>query len=310
MNYNLVSVAHQHISSAGFQDPFDVEKAREEVIQTYVLFSVWSAGSMNPQNNDKDALVDGKEHAASTSSYDLDMPALEDFTYSDDEDAIGAEADINNLESSIPVSPIPTTRIHRDHPISQIIGDISLTTQTRSMARAVKDQGFKDSDHPDKVYKVVKALYGLHQAPRACTPTDTEKPLLKDPDGKDVDVHTYRSMIGRKFNFSKYIFDSLVRNINSSSKFYMYHRFIQLIIQNQLDDLSTHTTKYIFPALTQKVFANMRRIGKGFSGVETPLFEEVVTTAALEDVLAAVLEDVHNESIPSPNLSTPPPPPS
>ncbi|GJV76082.1 putative ribonuclease H-like domain-containing protein [Tanacetum coccineum] len=29
--------------------------------------------------------------------------------------------------------------------------------------------GFKDPDHPDKVYKVVKALYGLHQAPRACT---------------------------------------------------------------------------------------------------------------------------------------------
>nr|GEX09436.1 putative ribonuclease H-like domain-containing protein [Tanacetum cinerariifolium] len=30
----------------------------------------------------------------------------------------------------------------------------------------------------------------------ASTPTDTEKPLLKDSDGKDVDVHTYRSMIG------------------------------------------------------------------------------------------------------------------
>nr|GFC15158.1 putative reverse transcriptase, RNA-dependent DNA polymerase [Tanacetum cinerariifolium] len=27
--------------------------------------------------------------------------------------------------------------------------------------------GFEDPEHPDKVYKVVKALYGLHQAPRA-----------------------------------------------------------------------------------------------------------------------------------------------
>nr|GEX60201.1 hypothetical protein [Tanacetum cinerariifolium] len=273
------------------------------------------------------------------------MPALEDFTYSDHEDAVGAEADINNLESSIPVSPIPTTRIHKDHPISQIISNMSLTTQTRSMARAVKDQGglsqmfdkdfhtcmnkerlvaqgytqeegidyeevfasvarieairlflayasfmgflvyqmhvksaflygtieekvyvcqplgFEDPNHPDKVYKVVKALYGLHQAPRPCatnkslcksfeklmkdrfqissigeltfflglqvkqkkdgifisqdkyvaeilrkfgltegksasTHVDAEKPLLKDPDGEDVDVHTYRSMIG------------------------------------------------------------------------------------------------------------------
>nr|GFD23633.1 hypothetical protein [Tanacetum cinerariifolium] len=38
---------------------------------------------------------------------------------------------------------------------------------------------------------------------------------------------------GQRFNFSKYIFDSLVRNVDSSSKFYMYPRFIQLIIQAQ-----------------------------------------------------------------------------
>ncbi|GJR69695.1 putative ribonuclease H-like domain-containing protein [Tanacetum coccineum] len=59
--------------------------------------------------------------------------------------------------------------------------------------------GFKDPDYPDKVYKVVKALYGLHQALRAwtaSTPIDTKKPLLKDSDGDDVDVHLYRSMIG------------------------------------------------------------------------------------------------------------------
>nr|GFB47864.1 hypothetical protein [Tanacetum cinerariifolium] len=42
---------------------------------------------------------------------------------------------------------------------------------------------------------------------------------------------------------------------------------------NQVGDLSTHTTCFISPALTQKVFANMRRVGKGFSRVETPLFE-------------------------------------
>nr|GEZ27136.1 hypothetical protein [Tanacetum cinerariifolium] len=41
-------------------------------------------------------------------------------------------------------------------------------------------------------------------------------------------------------------------------------------------DLSTHTTKYTSPALTQKVFANMRRVCKGFSGVETPLFESML----------------------------------
>nr|GFA70084.1 hypothetical protein [Tanacetum cinerariifolium] len=109
--------------------------------------------------------------------------------------------------------------------------------------------GFEDPDYPNKAYKVVKELYGLHQAPRAwqkgdillvqiyvddiilglliktckpnrifisqdkyvaeilrkfglidrksaSTPIDTEKPLFKDPNGEDVDVHTYISMIG------------------------------------------------------------------------------------------------------------------
>nr|GEX83513.1 hypothetical protein [Tanacetum cinerariifolium] len=78
---------------------------------------------------------------------------------------------------------------------------------------------------------------------------------------------------GQRFNFSNYIFESLVRNVDSSSKFYMYPRFIQLIIQTNIADLSKHTTRYISLA-----FANMRRVGKGFSGVETPLFEKEVVT--------------------------------
>nr|GEZ29674.1 hypothetical protein [Tanacetum cinerariifolium] len=53
----------------------------------------------------------------------------------------------------------------------------------------------------------------------------------------------------------------------------MYPHFLQLMIRKQVGDHSTHTTKYTSPALTQKVFANMRRVGKGFSGVDTPLFE-------------------------------------
>nr|GEU61402.1 uncharacterized mitochondrial protein AtMg00810-like [Tanacetum cinerariifolium] len=173
------------------------------------------------------SLTIGKSSYVDPSQYpdDPNMPALEDITYSDDKE----------------------------------------------------DVGFEDLDYPNKLYKVVKALYGLHQAPRAwyetlanyllengfhrgqidqtlfikkkkgdillvhvyvddiifgstnkdfkaearwifisqdkyvaeilrkfgltikklaSTPIDTEKPLLKDPDGEDVDVHTYMSMIG------------------------------------------------------------------------------------------------------------------
>nr|GEZ87574.1 hypothetical protein [Tanacetum cinerariifolium] len=94
---------------------------------------------------------------------------------------------------------------------------------------------------------------------------------------------------GQRFNFSKYIFESLVRHVDSSSKFYMYPRFIQLIIQTNIADLSKHTTRYISPVLTQKVFANVRRVGKGFSGVETPLFETMLAVRDVaEDVEAQV----------------------
>nr|GFA78271.1 hypothetical protein [Tanacetum cinerariifolium] len=101
---------------------------------------------------------------------------------------------------------------------------------------------------------------------------------------------------GRKFKFSKYILESLVRNVDSPTKFYMYPRFLQLMIRKQVSDLSTHTTKYTFAALTQKVFANMRRVGKGFSGVETPLFEGMVVA---QEVGEGVADEVHNEGVPA-----------
>nr|GEX06610.1 hypothetical protein [Tanacetum cinerariifolium] len=66
---------------------------------------------------------------------------------------------------------------------------------------------------------------------------------------------------------------NMVRNVDSTSNFLMYTRFLQVMINAQVDDLSSYTTKYTSPALTQNIFANIRRIGKGFSRVETPLFD-------------------------------------
>nr|GEX27140.1 ribonuclease H-like domain-containing protein [Tanacetum cinerariifolium] len=285
----------------------------------------------------------------------------------------------------------------------------------------------------DKYIAEILRKSGLTDRKSASTLIDTEKPLLKDPDGEDVDVHTYRSMIGsliyltssrpdimfavyacahfqvtpkashlhvndvsrlqalvdrkkviitkatirdalrlddaegveclpneeifvelarmgyekpstkltfykaffssRKFNFSKYVFDSLVRNVDSPTKFYMYPRFLKLMIRKQVGDLSSHTTKYSSVALTQKVFANMRRIGKGFFGVETSLFEgmiveqqvgkgadevhvdDVSTAGVAAEGAASVADDevpaaVNEPSIPSPLPPTLPPQPS
>ncbi|GKD62867.1 putative ribonuclease H-like domain-containing protein, partial [Tanacetum coccineum] len=146
-------------------------------------------------------------------SFDPNMPALEDYSIFDsskDDEDVGAEADMNNLDTTIQVSPSPTTRIHKDHPLNQMIEDLQSTTQTRRMSKSLDEHGieairlflayasfkdfvvyqmdvksaflygkieeevyvcqppgFEDPDFPDRVYKVEKALYGLHQAPRA-----------------------------------------------------------------------------------------------------------------------------------------------
>nr|GEY24568.1 putative ribonuclease H-like domain-containing protein [Tanacetum cinerariifolium] len=119
----------------------------------------------------------------------------------DDEEDVGAKADFSNLETSITVSPIPTTRVHKDHheegidyeeifaPVARIeairlflayasfMGFMVYQMDVKSafLYETIKEEvyicqppGFEDPDYPDKVYKVVKALYGLHQAPRAC----------------------------------------------------------------------------------------------------------------------------------------------
>nr|GEY26541.1 hypothetical protein [Tanacetum cinerariifolium] len=62
------------------------------------------------------------------------MPTLEAtgiFDGAFDDRDLGVESNTNNFDSSIVVSPIPTTRVHKDHLKEQIIGDPNLNTQTR-----------------------------------------------------------------------------------------------------------------------------------------------------------------------------------
>nr|GFA86079.1 hypothetical protein [Tanacetum cinerariifolium] len=134
-------------------------------------------------------------------------------------------------------------------------------------------------------------------------------------------IHTILHSLSQRFNFSKYIFESLVRNVDSSSKFYMYPHFIQLIILTNIADLSKHSNRYISPVLTQKVFANMRTVRKGFLGVETPFFEtmlavrdiaeeaEAQVPAQGDDVHEHVTEEVATDVVPptptSPSPSSP-----
>nr|GEV97243.1 ribonuclease H-like domain-containing protein [Tanacetum cinerariifolium] len=142
------------------------------------------------------------------------MPDLEDiantgiFSGAYDDEVEGVGADFNNLELTTVVSPIPTTRIHKDHPKEQIIRDPLSALQTRRMTKSSQEHAmstflygtiekevyvcqppsFEDPHFSNKVYKVEKALYGLHQALRAWdSPFDLEAFLDSDYDGASLD---------------------------------------------------------------------------------------------------------------------------
>nr|GEW75396.1 hypothetical protein [Tanacetum cinerariifolium] len=62
-------------------------------------------------------------------------------------DIFREEADLSNMETSIPVSPTPTVIIHKDHPKSQIIGPVNTTVQTRHKSREMEEQSFISTIH-------------------------------------------------------------------------------------------------------------------------------------------------------------------
>ncbi|GJS83878.1 hypothetical protein Tco_0750419 [Tanacetum coccineum] len=64
----------------------------------------------------------------------------------------------------------------------------------------------------------------------------------------------------------------MVSNISSPHKFLMYPRFIQICLDMQRHQLQQHTRIYLVPSLSMKVFNNMKRPTKGFSGQEVALF--------------------------------------
>ncbi|GJR73811.1 hypothetical protein Tco_0086176 [Tanacetum coccineum] len=81
---------------------------------------------------------------------------------------------------------------------------------------------------------------------------------------------------GQKFNFSKLIFDGMLRNLDPK-KFLMYPRFLQLFFNNQLKDLpEPFNDTYETPCHTKKVFTNMARKGVQFLVKVTPLFDSML----------------------------------
>nr|GEU79843.1 reverse transcriptase [Tanacetum cinerariifolium] len=106
--------------------------------------------------------------------FDPEMPDLEDisiFNFSSDHEDDDEMDDMNNLDTTIQMD----------------VKSDFLYEKIKEEVYVCQPPGFEDLDFPDKVFSKVK---------NASTLMETQKPLLKDEDGKKVDVHMYRSMIG------------------------------------------------------------------------------------------------------------------
>ncbi|GKC43036.1 putative ribonuclease H-like domain-containing protein, partial [Tanacetum coccineum] len=91
--------------------------------------NVNNTNNVNAASTNKVNVVGGK--TSTKLPLDPNMSELEDYNIFEDDEDVGAEADMHNFDTTIQVSPIPTTRIHKDHPLNQVIRDLQSATQTR-----------------------------------------------------------------------------------------------------------------------------------------------------------------------------------
>nr|GEV98149.1 ribonuclease H-like domain-containing protein [Tanacetum cinerariifolium] len=335
------------------------------------------SSTVNTGSNEVNAV--GRKSSIELSD-DQNMPELKDISISQysNEEVFGTEADLNNLESTFQMD----------------VKSAFLYGKIKEEVHVCQPPRFEDPDFPKKLYKVEKALYGLHQAPRAWKGmyTKIEKMMHKkfqissigeltyflglqvkqkedgifisqdnDYAGASLDrkstTGVYTSCIeqfwttaqakningeaqihvkvdGKKVIISeasfrrdlrfgheggvdcfsnevifeqltlmgyekltqKLTFISMVKHLDSVNKFMMYPRFVQVFLDKQVEGMSKHNAIYVIPSYTKKVFGNMKRVEKGFSGKDTPLF--------LTMLVQAQADMVEDEALNEENVST------
>nr|GEV92886.1 ribonuclease H-like domain-containing protein [Tanacetum cinerariifolium] len=189
----------------------------------------------SPDAGYKQSGEEKKKDTEDLGNEDSEAPILEEPRVNQEKDNVNSTNKVNTVSSMLPAMKLLMIKAislflayasFKDLLVYQMdVKSAFLYEKIKEEIYVCQPLGFKDPDFPDKVYKVEKALYGLHQAPRAwkemctefenmmhkkfqmssigeltfflaSTPMETHKTLLKDEKGEDADEHLYRSMIG------------------------------------------------------------------------------------------------------------------
>ncbi|GKA78689.1 hypothetical protein Tco_0785226 [Tanacetum coccineum] len=102
----------------------------------------------------------------------------------------------------------------------------------------------------------------------------------------------------QKYNFSKLIFDGMLRHLDAKKKFVMYPRFISIFLGKQLVDVSVPLDHFPVNTLTSKVFSFMVKKGKHFSGKVTPLFASMLVQPTQDEGASS---ERPSEALPTPS---------
>ncbi|GKA88270.1 putative ribonuclease H-like domain-containing protein [Tanacetum coccineum] len=128
-----VNAAGQHVNTA--TPEVNIGRFKLNIVDPSV-----STASSNDQDSPKYMFKIGASHT-------LEATHVEFFSDKDE-----PEVDLGNIINSYIVSTTPNTRIHKDHPITNVIGDVKSTIQTRRMTKSTFEQGFLNDVYEQKIH--------------------------------------------------------------------------------------------------------------------------------------------------------------
>ncbi|GJX32108.1 retrovirus-related pol polyprotein from transposon TNT 1-94 [Tanacetum coccineum] len=131
-----------------------IVNANLEILHTlipyqWIMIMVTKNCYVMPQKQDEDGLnnenAKQEKFADDSSTKDVNAAGQHVNTASTDVNTDEPEVDLGNITNSYTVPTTPNTRIHKDHPIDNVIGDVKSSVQTRRMTKPTFEQGIAKS---------------------------------------------------------------------------------------------------------------------------------------------------------------------